>query len=310
MVLKTVPKKRETHHEKQRHGKHHAHDKHYRNAYWPYLPLAFIVAVGFLVSNMWPTLQSAVLGYATNTTSSGLLLETNKERVQHGLGELSLNSQLAQAAQTKADDMAKRNYWAHVTPDGNPPWTFIKAAGYGYSSAGENLAYGFEGSDSTVAGWMGSTPHRLNMLNSGYQNVGFGVANADDYQGTGPQTIVVAMYGAPLSAGETAAASTTEDSMSQITSAVPDTQTAAVQGTQQISRIELLTGPSSNWIIVAVLAAATLAAAIFLFRHSLFWHRALVKGERFVVRHPFLDVTVVSVATFAVILTRNAGNIF
>lgn len=310
MVLKTVPKKREAHHEKQRHGRHHAHDKHYRNTYWPYLPLAFIVALGFLINNIWPTFQSAVLGYATNTTTSGLLLETNKERTQHGLGELAINAQLSQAAQAKAEDMVKRNYWAHVTPDGNPPWAFIKATGYDYSSAGENLAYGFEGSDSTVAGWMGSTPHRLNMLNSGYQNVGFGMANAENYQGSGPQTIVVAMYGTPLSAGETAAASTTESSISQITNPSLDKTASAVQGTQQVSRIELFAGPDSNWIIISILAVATLAAAIFLFRHSLFWHRALVKGEKFVIRHPFLDVTIVSVATFAVILTRSAGNIF
>lgn len=307
MVLKAAPKKRETHHQKQRHGKHHAHDKNYRNTYWPYLPLAIVVGIGFLANSLWPTFQSAVLGYATNTSVNGLLLETNKERQNHGLGELSLNSQLSQAATSKAQDMAERNYWSHVTPDGAQPWVFIKDAGYSYASAGENLAYGFEGSDSTVAGWMGSTPHRINMLNSGYKDVGFGMANVEDYQGTGQQTIVVAMYGTPLSDGHAAAAATSD---SGVAGQATTFQDSAAQASQQVSRIEVFTGPSATWLILATTIVAALAAAIFLFRHSLFWHRALVKGERFIVRHPLLDVTVVSVATIAVVLTRTAGNIF
>lgn len=306
MVLKAAPKKRETHHQKQRHGKHHAQDKNYRNTYWPYLPLALVVGIGFLANSLWPTFQSAVLGYATNTSTNGLLLETNKERLSHGLGELVLNSQLSSAAEAKAKDMASRNYWSHTTPEGNEPWSFIKNAGYSYASAGENLAYGFEGSDSTIAGWMGSTPHRINMLNSGYKDVGFGMANVDDYQGTGPQTIVVAMYGTPLSAGHATATATSDRGVAG-QSTIYESATPAAQ---QVSRIELFTGPSATWIIFTLIITAAFAAAIFLFRHSLFWHRALVKGERFIVRHPLLDVAVVSVATIAVVLTRTAGNIF
>lgn len=307
MVLKEAPKKRVTHHEKRRQGKHHAHDKHYRNAYWPYLPLAFIVGLGFLVNSLWPTLQSAVLGYATNTSVNGLLIETNEERKQHELGELALSERLSKAAQAKAEDMASRDYWSHNTPDGNPPWNFIKAFGYSYASAGENLAYGFEGNDSTVAGWMGSTPHRINMLNGAYKDVGFGMANAENYQGTGEQTIIVALYGTPLESGQTAAAFTNDDANANQTGSVQD---VIAQPSQQVSRIELFTGPNAGWVILAITAAAALAAAIFLFRHSILWHRVLVKGERFIVRHPFLDVAVISVATIAVILTRNAGNIF
>lgn len=311
MVLKAAPKKRVTHHEKQRHGKHHAHDKHYRNTYWPYMPLAFIVGLGFLVNSLWPTLQSAVLGYATNTSANGLLLETNNERARHNLGELALNAQLSKAAQAKAHDMAARNYWSHITPDGNPPWTFIKASGYSYASAGENLAYGFEGSDSTVAGWMGSTPHRINMLNNSYKDVGFGIANVEDYQGSGPQTIVVAMYGTPLTEGHAAAASTIDPAQSAPQELLASQAGGpAVQASQEVSRIELLSSPNANWVILITVVVAGLAAAIFLFRHSIFWHRALVKGERFVVRHPFLDVSVIAIATLAVIFTRTAGNIF
>ena len=43
----------------------------------------------------------------------------------------------------KADDMAKRGYFSHTTPDGKNPWYWLNLAGYKYSYAGENLAVNF-----------------------------------------------------------------------------------------------------------------------------------------------------------------------
>src|SRR6185369_9999820 len=107
---------------------------------------------------------------------------------------LQLNDQLAAAAQAKANDMARRGYWSHVTPDGKQPWSFVEASGYQYEAAGENLAYGFGSSDEVMTAWMHSPEHRANILNSVYQDVGFATANVPNYRGTGPETIVVAMY--------------------------------------------------------------------------------------------------------------------
>ena len=72
-----------------------------------------------------------------------LLAENNASRAANGLGAFSLNSQLNNSAQAKAQNMADNNYWAHVAPDGTQPGIF-EAAGYTYSAAGENLAYGFD----------------------------------------------------------------------------------------------------------------------------------------------------------------------
>src|SRR5690606_34410957 len=120
---------------------------------------------------------------------------TNTQRTANGLTGLTLNGQLNAAAQAKADDMAARDYWSHNTPEGDAPWVFIVNAGYQYQTAGENLAYGFLNSTATVKGWMDSPGHRANILNGSYKEVGFGIANSANYQGTGPETIVVAMYG-------------------------------------------------------------------------------------------------------------------
>jgi len=171
--------------------------------YWPYIPLFVLVFFGLifgvgLPGKSTPLNRSGVLAYATEMSTSGLLSGTNTERANNGgLAALTLNSQLASAAQAKANDMVARNYWSHNTPDGKEPWTFMDAAGYNYQKAGENLAYGFATSSDTITGWMNSPSHRDNILDPVYREVGFGFANAPSYVGTGQETVVVAMYGNP-----------------------------------------------------------------------------------------------------------------
>lgn len=156
-----------------------------------------------LVCNNWLSVSGRnVLGYATDMSAYGLLSGTNAERTAHSLGSLALSGTLNQAAQNKANDMVTRDYWSHNTPDGQAPWTFITAVGYGYQTAGENLAYGFTAASETITGWMNSPGHRANILNTSFSEVGFGIANSPNYVGSGPQTVVVAMYALP--AGGTA----------------------------------------------------------------------------------------------------------
>jgi hypothetical protein len=57
----------------------------------------------------------------------------------------------------------------------------------------------------------------------------------------------------------------------------------------------------------AISALATICAIVFIWRHGLFWHRALVKGEAFVVKHKFLDIALVLVGVLGFVLTRSAG---
>lgn len=160
----------------------------------------FVAAFGLHQTAMKPRTQiqnQKVLSYATSISISDLLAQTNAQRVGNAAGALSLNSQLDTAAQTKANDMVNRNYWSHVTPDGVQPWVFITNTGYQYSSAGENLAYGFSTSADTITGWMNSPPHRENLLNPAFTEVGFGFANSANYVNDGQQTVVVAMYATP-----------------------------------------------------------------------------------------------------------------
>lgn len=157
--------------------------------------LAIFIAIT-PVYNIVTAGKPQVLGYATNISVGDLFNISNQERVNNGLGALSLNSQLNSAAQAKANDMFADNYWAHVAPDGTQPWYFFAAVGYDYTSAGENLAKDFNTSAGVVNGWMNSPSHRANVLNSAYKDVGYAVVN-----GTllgSETTLVVAMYGNPV----------------------------------------------------------------------------------------------------------------
>lgn len=170
-----------------------------------------------------------VLAYATEMSRSGLLLATNNARTSQGLGALASNLQLDNSAQAKAQDMVNKDYWSHVAPDGTEPWYFFNQAGYSYSRAGENLAYGFMSSQSTIDGWLNSTAHRDNMFGA-YNDVGFGIINAPSYQSSGEQTLVVAHYGtrstpAPAPVAYTAPAASSPVGASPTTSSPQSTPT-------------------------------------------------------------------------------------
>ncbi len=216
MLMTAARHKKQTHPTKKRHGHHQRRSKDFLKTYWPYMPTLLVLIFGLAVGIGWwqpakpiqTGVRGDVLAYATNVNASGLLSETNAHRTSHGRTTLSLNNLLSQAAQAKANDMATRNYWSHNTPEGNPPWIFVDQVGYAYQKAGENLAYGFATSSDTVTGWMNSASHRDNMLDSAFSEVGFGMANSENYQGNGPQTIVVAMYARPTVAAATTAPQT------------------------------------------------------------------------------------------------------
>jgi len=72
-------------------------------------------------------------------SSKEILDLVNKDRIQHGLSELSISPTLNIAALSKAEDMLTKNYFGHIAPDGTQPWHWFKTSGYNYAYAGENL---------------------------------------------------------------------------------------------------------------------------------------------------------------------------
>lgn len=289
MSLATKP--RPTVHNKKRQAGHHRQGKQYLRAYWPYLPMLMTVIVGLAINSLW-TVKSGVLGASSDFSTSSLLQYTNNYRAKAGEIVLTSNARLTAAAQAKADDMVSRNYWSHTSPTGETPWNFITANQYNYQQAGENLAYGFNNASNTVTGWMNSPEHRDNILNANYSEVGFGVASSSDYQGKGPEIIVVAEYAEP--AGVVAGAVNTVPVVKELTG-------------QEISRIQLLTGGQAAWSALILSALTGAALALFLVRHGLRLHKILVKGEVFIAKHAYLDIFITVVLMTGFILTRSSG---
>lgn len=297
MALATKTRRKTAH--PKRSANHHKRTKRYLNPYWPYIPMLLIVGIGFYLNHAWSA-KAAVLGSKADFSYQTLLEQTNKERNKHNLVSLTINNQLSKAAQAKAENMVSEDYWSHNTPSGKTPWAFITDSGYQYQTAGENLAYGFRGAKETVRGWMNSPEHRDNILNSTYQEVGFGVASSPDYQKHGPATVVVAEYAQP--AGAAANITFTVNNSNAVKGSNSKLELAA----EKVSRIELITGGNS-WVLIAMSAITGAAIAVFVVRHGIRIKKMIHQGESFVSHHPILDILIVLVITAGILLTRTGG---
>lgn len=133
--------------------------------------------------------------FSSELTPVNIIGLTNESRLAFNLKALSQNEKLEQAAQAKAEDMLKNQYFAHNSPQGKAPWDFIRASGYEYLVAGENLAVNFTDAESVEQAWMNSPSHKANLLNKNYKEIGIGVSRGE-YQGR-QATFVVQMFGDP-----------------------------------------------------------------------------------------------------------------
>ncbi len=123
---------------------------------------------------------------ALRSTVANLVNET---RVRAGIKPLRYNILLEQSAQHYSDDMADRNYFSHVSPEGQTLRDRIEQSGYynrAYSAEcqcvkgyalGENLARGQKTPVEAVEAWMHSPLHREAMLNGEYDEMGIGVSS-------------------------------------------------------------------------------------------------------------------------------------
>lgn len=106
----------------------------------------------------------------------------NRERTQRGLPPLRQNGLLTAASAEHSQDMVRRDYFEHTTPDGHTLGDRLRAIGYARgvsASAGENIAYGV-GFRSTPAhivdSWMHSPGHRADILRPSFTEIGIGIA--------------------------------------------------------------------------------------------------------------------------------------
>jgi len=92
---------------------------------------------------------------------------------------LSVQAQLTSAAYGHSRDMADNNYFSHTGLDGRTPGARVSAAGYSWSSVGENIAAGYGSVQAVVDGWMASDGHCANLMNPGFTQYGLACARND-----------------------------------------------------------------------------------------------------------------------------------
>jgi uncharacterized protein YkwD len=84
---------------------------------------------------------------------------------------LAWNTQLLAAAKEHSTDMAQKNYFSHTGQDGRNPGQRVTAAGYIWSTVGENIAGGQRSVEQAMAGWINSPGHCQNLMNPNFRDV-------------------------------------------------------------------------------------------------------------------------------------------
>lgn len=106
---------------------------------------------------------------------SQLLQLHNNYRQQMGLKPLVLNQALVNAAQKHTNWMKQNNTLSHFQ-NGKGPGDRISAEGYKWRAYGENIANGYPTAQAVFQGWLNSSGHKKNIVNSNFKDVGFGVS--------------------------------------------------------------------------------------------------------------------------------------
>ena len=103
----------------------------------------------------------------------------NGKRIAQGLAALTWSPELALAAQAHAEDCAQRNRGSHVGSDGAKLAARLARIGYAARTSSENWANA-QSVGHTFGMWWnepkGRDPHRRNILNSRFTEIGIGVA--------------------------------------------------------------------------------------------------------------------------------------
>jgi uncharacterized protein YkwD len=157
---------------------------------------------GAFVDRAAPVRHTAKSG--ASALESAVLVDVNRVRARYGLAPLRVSTRLAAAAAQHSREMGRRGYFSHDSADGSAFWKRLEryygSANYRFWSVGENLLWSSPDVDGpgAVDMWMKSPPHRANLLNSRWREIGISavhIAGAPGaYRGL-DVTIVTADFG-------------------------------------------------------------------------------------------------------------------
>lgn len=96
----------------------------------------------------------------------------NQERAKNGLSGLKYDSKLTKIANIRVKEISGK--FSHQRPDGSYFDKLLDKYHINYLHAGENIAIYYTNAHDVMNGWMNSTGHRRNILNSNFKKIGVG----------------------------------------------------------------------------------------------------------------------------------------
>jgi uncharacterized protein YkwD len=103
------------------------------------------------------------------------LTNAERKKAEKDLKPLKMNPQLMEAARKHAENMAAQDKLDHILDEKNPG-DRTKAAGYKSEFVGENISWNQKAPKDALKAWMESEPHRENILNADFTEIGVAVA--------------------------------------------------------------------------------------------------------------------------------------
>jgi uncharacterized protein YkwD len=108
----------------------------------------------------------------------------NAVRLTHDLSPYQVDKALTAIARAHAQDMARRGYMSHVTPEGKTYTDRLQEAGFTPRWRGENIVLSVHPANEAVQDaldwWMADAPHRHNVLHPQHTHIGLGVAQTPE----------------------------------------------------------------------------------------------------------------------------------
>ncbi|ETL93892.1 hypothetical protein F442_08337 [Phytophthora nicotianae P10297] len=128
---------------------------------------------GYVISRT--TITETTSGVST-TDMAEMLRRVNLFRAQNGLAAVTIDYRLGKAALLHSQDQASHCNMTHTGTAIARLGDRVRAEGYRYSTAAENVAAGQASVEDVMTSWWNSPGHRANILNEDVDNVGFALA--------------------------------------------------------------------------------------------------------------------------------------
>lgn len=166
--------------------------------------LLCVAAAGLLITPAALSAPARARVTAVAPLNDQVLREVNRVRRAHGLVPLERSSRLAAAAGVHSRSMATKGYFTHQSADGSDFWKriaqFYPVGEYRFWEVGENLVWQAPSLDAkqAVRRWMNSKPHRTNLLNPRWRQIGLAAVRSPSAPGHYKDlavTIVTADFG-------------------------------------------------------------------------------------------------------------------